>query len=67
MLQETSIKRDDKIVGLGELPLVGRLFQSRMDSAAKRNLMIFVTARLMNNDGVPVRPDALRGVPEFNR
>ncbi|OGV49579.1 MAG: hypothetical protein A2X49_06350 [Lentisphaerae bacterium GWF2_52_8] len=67
MLRDNTEARNDKWPGLGDIPLLGRLFQSQMNYSLKRNLLIFVTARLMSNDGVPVRPEAVRGVPEYNR
>jgi general secretion pathway protein D len=36
----------DKIPLLGDLPVLGRLFRSKGQSSQKRNLLIFVTARL---------------------
>ena len=35
----------------GDIPLVGRLFRSSVDQHLKRNLVIFVTARLINPAG----------------
>ncbi|OGV39867.1 MAG: hypothetical protein A2020_15725 [Lentisphaerae bacterium GWF2_45_14] len=67
MLTSTNSSRQDKYPGLGDIPIAGRLFQSIMDRKIKTNLMIFMTCRLMNNDGVPVRRNVLRGLPEFNR
>jgi Flp pilus assembly secretin CpaC len=67
MLKDTIDERNDKWPGIGEIPVLGRLFSSKANRSVKTNLLIFVTSRLMNNDGVPVRPDSLRGVPEYNR
>lgn len=67
MLQEDNAQRDDKIPFAGDIPVVGRLFRSTMDNFVKRNLLFFVTARLISGDGVSVRKEALRGVPDFNR
>ncbi len=49
----TEIRRDvdDKIPLLGDIPLLGRLFRSRYESSEKRNLLIFVTARLVDPSG----------------
>jgi len=41
----------DKIPVLGSIPLVGRLFRSEGERSIKRNLMIFVSASRMGNDG----------------
>ena len=67
MLQDEIQKRNDKWPFLADIPLLGRLFSSQMSKSQKINLLIFVTARLVNNDGVPVREDAHRGLPDFGR
>src|SRR5208283_1185255 len=47
----------DKIPMLGDLPLVGRLFQSQSKTSAKKNLMIFVTATIVDPAGNRVPSD----------
>ncbi|HEY1083786.1 MAG TPA: Amuc_1098 family type IV pilus outer membrane protein, partial [Prosthecobacter sp.] len=42
---------EDKIPVLGDLPFVGRLFKSTVEDHFKRNLMIFVTAKLIDPAG----------------
>ncbi len=42
---------NDKVPFFGDLPLVGRAFQSKIEKSVKRNLMIFVTAKLVKSDG----------------
>ena len=39
------------------MPLAGRLFRTNVDQKIKRNLIIFVTARLMDAEGRPVRQE----------
>ena len=41
----------DKVPLLGDLPLVGRLFQSQSKTSEKKNLMIFVTATMVDPAG----------------
>ncbi|MBO4304502.1 MAG: hypothetical protein J6A21_07950 [Lentisphaeria bacterium] len=57
VLQDGAEKVDDKYPLLGELPLIGRLFTDRYNSSEKINLMIFVTARIMDGDGVPYKTE----------
>lgn len=45
---------EDKIPVLGDLPFVGRLFKSKAEDHFKRNLMIFVTAKLIDPAGQPI-------------
>ena len=59
--------RTDKIPFLGDLPLIGRLFQSQSQKAERKNMLIFVTARLLGTDGSPVSGSKNYGVPDFNR
>ncbi len=51
MITEVRENVDDKIPLLGDIPLLGRLFRSRYESSQKRNLLIFVTARLVDPAG----------------
>ncbi len=45
----------DKVPVLGDLPLIGRLFQTKAQDHFKRNLIIFVTAKLIDPSGQPIR------------
>lgn len=44
---------EDKVPFLGDLPLVGRAFRSKVTQSVKSNLAIFITARMVNPDGTP--------------
>lgn len=57
LISENVQKTQDKVPILGDIPLAGRLFRSDVDQKIKRNLIIFVTARLMDAEGRPVRQD----------
>ena len=57
LMREDVQKVEDKIPILGDIPIIGRLFRSSVDQHLKRNLVIFVSARLMKPDGDPVRFD----------
>lgn len=46
---------NDKVPILGDIPLIGRLFQNKGESSLKRNLLIFVTANLISPGGSPQR------------
>ena len=47
---------DDKVPILGDIPFLGRLFQSKATTSNKRNLIIFVTANIYRNDGELLNP-----------
>jgi general secretion pathway protein D len=47
---------------LGSIPVLGRLFRSDGESTHKRNLLIFVTANLVNPGG-GLKNQASAGIP----
>jgi len=53
LTREDVKKVHDKVPILGSVPIIGRLFRSKGESTQKRNLLIFVTANLVNPGGVP--------------
>ena len=54
LMREDVQKVEDRTPILGDIPVVGRLFRSNSEQHLKRNLVIFVTARLINPGGQPV-------------
>ncbi|MBE7157698.1 MAG: hypothetical protein INR62_04565, partial [Rhodospirillales bacterium] len=54
LVREDIQKVNDKVPILGDVPVVGRLFRSKIDQNIKRNLIIFVTARLIDPAGQPL-------------
>ncbi len=46
---------EDKVPVLGDIPIIGRLFQTKASSHVKDNLMVFVTAQLIDPSGQRVR------------
>ncbi len=57
----------DQVPVLGEIPLIGRMFQSQVDDNQKRNLLIFTTVRLVQPDGSPYRAREIPGLPPFTQ
>ena len=51
LITEQRKAMDDKIPFLGDLPLIGRFFRSHAEQTNKRNLLIFVTTRLVDVRG----------------
>ena len=66
ILEDIVSRREDKWPLLGEIPLLGRLFTDSTHASEKVNLMVFVTARLMKGNGLPVREARKQGLFEFN-
>jgi len=54
LMREDVQKTEDRTPILGDIPVIGRLFRTNVDQHIKRNLVIFVTARLVNPGGQPV-------------
>lgn len=59
LIREDRQEINDKVPFMGDLPLVGRLFTSKVEKSVKRNLMMFVTARLIKSDGTPLYSNEL--------
>jgi general secretion pathway protein D len=53
LMREDVQKVEDKVPLLGDIPLAGRLFRSSADKHTKRNLIMFVTASIMDPSGQP--------------
>ncbi len=54
LMREDVQKVEDKVPILGDIPLVGRLFRTSADQHVKRNLIMFVTASLLDPAGQPL-------------
>lgn len=54
---------EDKVPLLGDIPFIGRLFQTKAEDHFKRNLMIFVTAKLIDPSGQPIKQVTAPVVP----
>ncbi|MCK5345237.1 MAG: hypothetical protein KAR20_17630, partial [Candidatus Heimdallarchaeota archaeon] len=55
LMKETVVTSVDKVPVIGSLPLIGRLFSRKYDNKQKRNLLIFVTARIIAPSGEVVQ------------
>lgn len=54
LMREDVQKVEDRTPIIGDIPIIGRLFRTNVDQHIKRNLIIFVTARLVNPAGQPL-------------
>jgi general secretion pathway protein D len=60
LIAENVTKSKDKVPVLGDIPLVGRLFRSERSTSEKRNLVVFVTPKLIDPAGNRIHtPDNL--------
>jgi general secretion pathway protein D len=51
--REDTQEVNDKVPVLGDVPLLGRLFQSKVSERTKKSLLLFITARLIKTNGKP--------------
>ena len=63
LMREDVQKTEDRTPIIGDIPLVGRLFRTNVDQHIKRNLVIFVTARLVTPAGEVVEEEELLQPP----
>ncbi len=54
LIREQLTDFEDKIPFLGDIPLLGVFFRSKGTTSTRQNLMIFVTARIVDSSGRPV-------------
>ena len=54
LMREDVQKVEDKVPILGDIPFAGRLFRTSADQHVKRNLIMFVTANLLDPAGQPL-------------
>jgi len=54
LMREDIQKVQDKVPILGDIPFAGRLFRTTADQHIKRNLIMFVTASLLDPAGQPI-------------
>ena len=62
LMREDVQKTEDKVPILGDIPLVGRAFRTNVDQHTKKNLVIFVTARIITPAGVPLNEEEEEGL-----
>ena len=59
LITEQRKAMDDKIPFLGDIPFLGRFFRSHSEQTSKRNLLIFVTTRIVDGRGREMHNDGL--------
>ncbi|HEX3397710.1 MAG TPA: type II secretion system secretin GspD [Steroidobacteraceae bacterium] len=49
LMSDTVTESEDRVPGLGAIPLIGNLFKSRSGSRQKKNLVVFIRPRIMRD------------------
>jgi general secretion pathway protein D len=55
-LRETVTDNQDKVPVIGDIPLVGRLWQSKVKQSIKKAVLIFVTVKVIDPGGMRINP-----------
>lgn len=63
LIREELVTIKDKVPFLGDIPIIGRLFRSEGQKSEKQNLLIFVTARLVDPSGKPIHKAEAMAMP----
>ena len=67
LIREEVTAVNDEVPYLSDIPLFGELFKSKGSESVKTNLLMFVTARLVDPAGLPKKPSVDKGLPDFKR
>jgi general secretion pathway protein D len=49
LMSDTVLESEDRIPGLGSIPLIGNLFKSRSGSRQKKNLLVFIRPKILRD------------------
>jgi general secretion pathway protein D len=50
LMSDTVSEAEDRVPGLGAIPLIGNLFKSRSGSRQKKNLLVFIRPKILRDD-----------------
>jgi general secretion pathway protein D len=62
LMREDVQKTEDKVPIIGDIPLVGRAFRTNVEQHTKKNLVMFVTAKIVTPAGVPLNEEEEEGL-----
>ena len=63
LMREDVQNVEDKVPILGDIPYIGRLFQTKSENRIKSNLIVFVTAQIIDATGRPLRGTDAATIP----
>lgn len=58
VVQDRRVKVDDKVPVIGDIPLIGRLWKSKVELSESKSFVVFVSVRVLDPSGQPVNPIA---------
>ncbi|MFZ0917354.1 MAG: type II and III secretion system protein, partial [Candidatus Udaeobacter sp.] len=62
LMSEDVQKVEDRVPIIGDIPLIGRAFRTNTEQHNKKNLVIFVTAKIITPAGVPLADEEEEGL-----
>src|SRR5438093_1957797 len=62
LMREDVQKTEDKVPIIGDIPLIGRAFRTNAEQHTKKNLVIFVTAKIVTPAGLPLNEEEEEGL-----
>jgi general secretion pathway protein D len=62
LMREDVQKTEDKVPIIGDIPFVGRAFRTNTEQHTKKNLVIFVTAKIVTPAGLPLNEEEEEGL-----
>jgi general secretion pathway protein D len=62
LMREDVQKTEDKVPIIGDIPLVGRAFRTNTEQHTKKNLVIFVSAKIITPAGLPLNEEEEEGL-----
>ena len=62
LMREDVQKTEDKVPIIGDIPLIGRAFRTNTEQHTKKNLVIFVTAKIVTPAGLPLNEEEEEGL-----
>jgi type IV pilus assembly protein PilQ len=66
LITSVIVKSTSKIPLLGDIPILGKLFQSQSSTEVRKNLIIFVTATVLSSKGENVFTTTALGIEDSN-
>jgi general secretion pathway protein D len=62
LMREDVQKTEDKVPIIGDIPLIGRAFRTNTEQHTKKNLVMFVTAKIVTPAGLPLNEEEEEGL-----
>jgi general secretion pathway protein D len=58
VMYEKTTDINDKVPLLGDIPILGRLWQSKVKQVERKNFIMFLTVKVVDSSGKPLRQES---------